>query len=192
MTALGAQPPVTVCLFVQRCSATRLGATLARRLAVWKLDVWGIPYGTPPSDTVALIVAELAANAVLHGRVPGRDFELRLSYAYETGVVRVEISDTHEARPAPAPVSEPGPEADGGRGLFIVEAVACRWGVSDRVGPGKTVWAETDRLPGEEPSADARLKRTCVPERVRAGLRQESGSWLAQATCSPVADKEQS
>ncbi|TXS37677.1 ATP-binding protein [Streptomyces sp. or43] len=129
-------------MFVQRCSATRLGATLARRLAVWKLDVWGIPYGTQLSDTVALLVAELAANSVLHGRVPGRDFELRLAYAHGTGVVRVEISDTHEARPDPAAVPTADPEADGGRGLLIVEALAARWGVSDRLGPGKTVWAE--------------------------------------------------
>ncbi|MEE4490781.1 ATP-binding protein [Streptomyces sp. BE230] len=143
MTALQAQQSVTERVFVQRCSATRLGATLARRLAVWKLDVWGIPYGTPLSDDVALLVAELAANSVLHGRVPGRDFELRLAYAYEAGVVRVEISDTHEIRPDPLSVRPPDTEADGGRGLLIVEAVACRWGVSDRVGPGKTVWAET-------------------------------------------------
>lgn len=143
MTALQAQPPVTVSVFVQRCSATRRGATLARRLAVWKLDVWGVPYGTQLSDTVALLVAELAANAVLHGRVPGRDFELRPVYAYGTGVVRVEISDTHEARPAPDAAPRPDPEADGGRGLLIVEALAARWGVSDRLGPGKTVWAET-------------------------------------------------
>lgn len=143
MTALRAQPSVTVSVFVQRCSATRLGATLARRLAVWKLDVWGVPYGTQLSDTVALLVAELAANSVLHGRVPGRDFELRLSYAYGTGVVRIEISDTHEARPVPAAATPPDPEADGGRGLLIVEEIAARWGVSDRLGPGKTVWAET-------------------------------------------------
>lgn len=143
MTALQAQPPVTVSVFVQRCSATRLGATLARRLAVWKLDVWGVPYGTQLSDTVALLVAELAANAVLHGRVPGRDFELRLVYAYGTGVVRVEISDTHEDRPDTDAAPRPDLEADGGRGLLIVEALAARWGVSDRLGPGKTVWAET-------------------------------------------------
>ncbi|THA75033.1 ATP-binding protein [Streptomyces sp. A0642] len=134
-------------MFVQRCSATRLGATLARRLAVWKLDTWGVPYDTQLSDTVALLVAELAANAVLHGRVSGRDFELRLSYAYGTGVVRVEISDTHEARPDPASVSQPDAEADGGRGLVIVEALAARWGVSDRLGPGKTVWAEAEIPP---------------------------------------------
>ncbi|MFD0026033.1 ATP-binding protein [Streptomyces sp. NPDC058382] len=144
MTAMQAQPPVTARVFVQRCSATRLGATLARRLAVWKLDTWGIPYGTPLSDDVAVLVAELAANAVLHGRVPGRDFELRLGYAYGTGVVRIEVSDTHEHRPEPAVVERPDADADGGRGLLIVEAVAARWGVSDRVGPGKTVWAEAE------------------------------------------------
>ncbi|HEY9329486.1 MAG TPA: ATP-binding protein [Streptomyces sp.] len=142
MTALQAQPPVTVSVFVQRCSATRLGATLARRLTVWKLDVWEVPYGSQLSDTVALLVAELAANSVLHGRVPGRDFELRLTYAHETGVVRVEISDTHEARPDHAAAPPADPEADGGRGLLVVEALAARWGVSDRLGPGKTVWAE--------------------------------------------------
>nr|WSW67193.1 ATP-binding protein [Streptomyces sp. NBC_00995] len=142
MTALQAQPPVTVRVFAQRCSATRLGATLARRLAVWKLDVWGIPYGSQLSDTVALLVAELAANAVLHGRVPGRDFELRLVHTYGTGVVRVEISDTHEARPDPAAASRPDPEAEGGRGLLVVREIAARWGVRDRLGPGKTVWAE--------------------------------------------------
>ncbi|MEU8503385.1 ATP-binding protein [Streptomyces brevispora] len=143
MTALQAQPPVTVRVFAQRFSATRRGATLARRLAVWKLDTWGIPYGTRLSDTVALLVAELTANAVLHGRVPGRDFELRLSYADESGVVRVEVSDTHETRPDPSAVSSSDADADGGRGLLIVESIAARWGVSDRVGPGKTVWAET-------------------------------------------------
>lgn len=145
MTALQAQPPVTVRVFAQKCSATRRSATLARRLAVWKLDTWGIPYGTRLSDTVALLVAELAANAVLHGRVAGRDFELRLMYPYEeAGVVRIEVSDTHESRPNPSASRQPDPDADGGRGLLIVEAVAARWGVSDRVGPGKTVWAEAD------------------------------------------------
>ncbi|WP_406454012.1 ATP-binding protein [Streptomyces sp. NBC_00876] len=131
-------------MFAQRFSATRRGATLARRLAVWKLDTWGIPYGTPLSDTVALLVAELAANSVLHGRVPGRDFELRLIFPYEGAVVRVEVSDTHQARPAPSVVMQPDTDADGGRGLLIVETIAARWGVIDRVGPGKTVWAEAE------------------------------------------------
>ncbi|MEU2226535.1 ATP-binding protein [Streptomyces sp. NPDC018347] len=137
-----AQEAVTVSVFVQRFSATRRGARLARRMATFRLDLWGVPYGSPASDAVALVVAEFAANAVLHALVPGRDFELRLCCDRASGVVRVEVSDTHPARsepprPAPAPA-----EAEGGRGLLLVEAVAARWGVDEREGPGKTVWAE--------------------------------------------------
>ncbi|WSZ00281.1 ATP-binding protein [Streptomyces sp. NBC_00872] len=91
-----------------------------------------------------MIVAELAANAARHGRVPGRNFELRLLYEHETAVVRVGVSDTHPRRPDPSSVGMADPEADGGRGLALVEAVAYRWGVDDRTGPGKTVWAQTE------------------------------------------------
>ncbi|MFF4565725.1 ATP-binding protein [Streptomyces sp. NPDC001435] len=132
-------------MFVQRFSATRRGARLARRLATHRLDDWGVPYGSPAADTVALVVAELAANAVLHGRVPGRDFELRLRCDRTAGVVRVEVADTHPGRPECPEPRRPGADpadADGGRGLLLVAAVATRWGVDDRSGPGKTVWAE--------------------------------------------------
>ncbi|MBB4791023.1 ATP-binding protein [Streptomyces nodosus] len=142
MPAPHAQEAVTVSVFVQRLSATRLGARLARRLAVHQLDLWGVPYGSPVSDTVALVVAELSANAVLHGRVPGRDFALRLRCDRAAGVVRVEVSDTHPSHPEPpAPAADPA-DPDGGRGLLLVSALAERWGITDRTGPGKTVWAE--------------------------------------------------
>jgi hypothetical protein len=36
------------------------------------------PPGSDASDAVAVIVTERAVNAVTHGRVPGRDVELRL------------------------------------------------------------------------------------------------------------------
>ncbi|MFD6416095.1 ATP-binding protein [Streptomyces sp. NPDC060194] len=141
MTAQRLQPPATSHVFVQRFSATRRGAALARRLAVWQLDSWGVPYGTPLSDTAAHLVAELAANAVLHGRVLGRDFELRVVYDTDAATVRVEVSDTHPRRPDPAGVVDP--HAEGGRGLALVQALSRAWGVCDRPGPGKTVWAET-------------------------------------------------
>jgi len=129
-------------VFVQRFSATRRGARLARRLAAHQLDLWGMPYDSPASEAVTLVVAELAANAVLHGRVPGRDFELRLHCDRAAGVVRVEVSDTHPDWPKP-PESIPDPaDTDGGRGLLLVAALAARWGVRERTGPGKTVWAE--------------------------------------------------
>ncbi|NUP20350.1 MAG: ATP-binding protein [Streptomyces sp.] len=131
-------------MFAQRFSATRRGARLARRLATHRLDLWGVPYGTPASDTVALVVAELAANAALHGRVPGRDFELRLRYDRAADVVRVEVSDTHPRLPEPTDHAPRTTDAEDGRGLLLVEAVATRWGVTGRTGPGKTVWAECE------------------------------------------------
>ncbi|MFF0163933.1 ATP-binding protein [Streptomyces sp. NPDC005263] len=151
MPAPRAQEAVTVSVFAQRFSATRRGARLARRLATHRLDLWHLPYGSRASDTVTLVVAELAANAVLHGRVPGRDFELRLTYDRPAGLVRVEVSDTHPEHPRlPNSAVQLPADADGGRGLILVAAVADRWGVVGRRGPGKTVWAECAvRVPDE-------------------------------------------
>ena len=59
--------------FAVQLSATRRGARLARLLTERELDDWGVPSGE-----AVQVVAELAANAVLHGRVPGRDFRLAL------------------------------------------------------------------------------------------------------------------
>ncbi|MFI8892434.1 ATP-binding protein [Streptomyces paradoxus] len=139
------QPTVTVRVFAQRLSATPRGARLARHLAVGLLHTWGVPYGTDASDAVALIVAELAANAVTHGRVPGRDFELRLSLT--GGSVRVEVTDTHSG---PWGVARPGCLDEHGRGLVLVAALADRWEVLERkAAPGKTVRAEVGVLPGD-------------------------------------------
>ncbi|MER5357752.1 ATP-binding protein [Streptomyces sp. NPDC002785] len=128
--------------FVQRFSATRRGARLARRLAVYQLDEWGVPYGSELSDNAAVVVAELAANAVLHGNVKGRDFELRLLGLADT--IRIEVSDARGERgPEPQP---PRPDAESGFGLHLVGVVATSWGVKDRL-VGKTVWAELATTP---------------------------------------------
>jgi anti-sigma regulatory factor (Ser/Thr protein kinase) len=137
------QLPVTDRAFTQRFSATPRGARLARLLAVQQLDGWGFPYGTRLSETVAVVVAELAANAATHGRVAGRDFALTLALLGAAQTVRVEVADTRtevwpSATPPPA-----APDAECGRGLLLVDALADRWGVTPRAdGPGKVVWAE--------------------------------------------------
>ncbi|MFH8716368.1 ATP-binding protein [Streptomyces zaomyceticus] len=138
------QAAVTVRVFTQRFSSTPRGARLARRLALHQLDRWGIPYGSEVSDAVGLLVAELAANAVTHGRVPGRDFELALTYT-PGARLRIDVSDTRGER-RPASVAT-GPLDDGGRGLLLVDALASRWSVLDRVPVGKTVRAEIDLGP---------------------------------------------
>ncbi|GAA2293634.1 ATP-binding protein [Streptomyces violaceusniger] len=128
--------------FAQRLSATRRGARLARRLALQQLDAWGIPYGSPASLTVSSVVAELAANAATHGRVPGRDFRLRL--VLHPHAVRIEVTDTRSEKrpPAPGQLTPPPANAETGRGLLLVEALSLAWGVEERP-VGKTVWAES-------------------------------------------------
>jgi anti-sigma regulatory factor (Ser/Thr protein kinase) len=147
------QQPLTVRVFTQRFSATRRGARLARHLALHQLHAWGIPYDSEPSDTAAVLVAELAANAVTHGRVPGRDFELTLTLSPDT--LRIEVSDTRTEQRPPHPGDVPPlpPLAESGRGLVLVEALACRWEVLERGGLGKTVRAELDLRPTRKPVA---------------------------------------
>lgn len=134
--------------FEMRFTSTPRGARLARRLAAVRLDAWGIPYGTDPHDAIVLIVAELTANAVSHGHVPGRDFHLRLHTTPDGRTVRVEVTDTrterHPRRPT-APEQTDGTD-EAGRGLLLVSQLATRWDWHPRPdGPGKTVWAEYEQ-----------------------------------------------
>ncbi|QUI34544.1 ATP-binding protein [Streptomyces alfalfae] len=137
-----AHAPVTVRMFTQCFSSTPRGARLARRLVAHRLDTWGHPYAGEVNETLALITAELAANAARYGRTaPARDFRVHLVEAVD-GTVRVEVTDTRAER-LPVVAGVVDPEAEAGRGLLLVEALACRWGVMPRPdGPGKTVWAE--------------------------------------------------
>ncbi|MFD7629705.1 ATP-binding protein [Streptomyces sp. NPDC059851] len=81
------------------------------------------------------MLAELIANAVTHGRVPGRDFRLGLSVD-GAGTLRIEVTDTRADR-------LPDPQA-GGKGLAVVAELADRWGVELGPAPWKTVWVELD------------------------------------------------
>ncbi|MEU1801168.1 ATP-binding protein [Streptomyces sp. NPDC019937] len=122
-------------------SATRKGARLARLLATERIRSWGMPH-----EKAALIVAELAANAALHGRVQGRNFRLSLNRTSDT--LRIEVKDPRADRlPAVRPKTESGeqPRASG-HGLLLVEELADRWGVQVEL-IGKTVWAELDLRP---------------------------------------------
>ncbi|WP_079071114.1 ATP-binding protein [Streptomyces yokosukanensis] len=129
---------------VQRLSATPRGARLARRLTSHQLASWGYPHDGDPSHTAQLIVAELASNAVTHGRVPGRDFELRLVLLPQKGTLRIEVSDARGDRPLR--FLDGRPEDEGGRGLVVVFVLSARWGVAERA-VGKTVWAEVALSP---------------------------------------------
>ncbi|MDJ1133547.1 ATP-binding protein [Streptomyces iconiensis] len=125
-----------------------------RRRAERVLGDWQI-HEEVASDVVT-VVGELFANAVTHGRVPGREVEVTLRRL--VSVVRVEVRDTDPAQPKlhhPQGLtgSLDGQElSESGRGLAIVNILCTWWGCSAEV-VGKTVWAEVsleavgDRVP---------------------------------------------
>ncbi|WP_405871960.1 ATP-binding protein [Streptomyces sp. NBC_00005] len=119
--------------FTVLLSPTPRGARIAHLLAAEQLRTWEVPL-----EKATQVVAELAANAATHGRVPGRDFRVTLYIVADT--LRIEVSDTRGDRlPRLAPG---GLEAESGRGLVLVDALADRWGVAEGPYPRKTVWAE--------------------------------------------------
>lgn len=104
----------------------------ARRFAVRTLEAWGLP---AVGWSAAVVVTELASNAVLHARTEFDVAVVRLRDA-----VRLEVTD--RARTAPRPRTH-GPDATTGRGLLLVAELARTWGTQPAPdGPGKTVWCE--------------------------------------------------
>ena len=89
---------------------------------------------------VRLLVSELFTNAVKYGsRREGA--RIRLSVAVSDGQARVEIGDSGRGFPVNR-TTMPDVDAESGRGLAFLDALATRWGV---VGNGETcVWFELD------------------------------------------------
>jgi anti-sigma regulatory factor (Ser/Thr protein kinase) len=103
--------------------------------------VTGLLTGVIPEelvDAISIVVSELVTNSVRHsGGQPGDPIMLRLR-AEEEGA-RVEVVD--EGRGFRPYVHRPPTDAESGWGLFLVEQLANRWGISDG---GRVVWAELD------------------------------------------------
>ncbi|MEV0526400.1 ATP-binding protein [Streptomyces sp. NPDC050439] len=112
----------------------RQSVPAARAFARAALTGWGI---RERADDITLCVSELATNALLHGVPPGRGFRLRLHR--DGDVLRVEVHDSGGGWPRPK--SGADDDAESGRGLLLVAALADKWGVMER-DPGKTVWCE--------------------------------------------------
>ncbi|WP_329217775.1 ATP-binding protein [Streptomyces sp. NBC_01485] len=104
------------------------------------LTACGIPDTDDFADELVLVVDELMTNAVTHGRVPGTSGrQVRLTIGRTGDLLRVEVRDTQSDR-MPQLRKADGDE-DNGRGLFLVDALTCTWGVTGEA-VGKTVWAE--------------------------------------------------
>jgi len=97
----------------------------------------------PAITDAALVVSELLANALQHGKpLPGE--AVRTAWDVDGGCLRLSVSDGGgSTRPE---LGEPTPATIGGRGLRIVARLSLRWGtVSDN--KGTTVWAEVQLSP---------------------------------------------
>lgn len=90
----------------------------------------------PASERVALLVSELAANVVLHAQTP-----FSVTTSRDGSVFRVEVHDECPSMPKRYVVKD---GAISGRGMFLVNKMAHRWGVERRAGEGKTVWFEVN------------------------------------------------
>jgi anti-sigma regulatory factor (Ser/Thr protein kinase) len=88
-------------------------------------------------ETAALLVSELATNAVVHAE---SEFAVTVVYPTASGRVRVEVTDRDATQPAPI---RPPPNIPHGRGLLLVASLADEWGVQEaRRRAGKSVWFE--------------------------------------------------
>ncbi|MEU8602879.1 ATP-binding protein [Streptomyces parvulus] len=130
--------------FTQLLSSTPRGARLARLLCVSQLRSWDVPHDL--TERAESVVAELAANAVLHGRLPGRSFRLTLVFDAPAGRLRIDVTDARgdrapQPRPATAVSSDTALHTDG-RGLALVAAIADHWETLPHPPSGKTVRAE--------------------------------------------------
>jgi serine/threonine-protein kinase RsbW len=89
-------------------------------------------------DQVALVVGEMAVNAVLHGRTT---YRIVLSVP-ASGTVRIEAYDANHDAPRQKTSMAADPLTYG-RGLILIEANSDRWGYH-ATPEGKLVWAEVD------------------------------------------------
>ncbi|MFK3730173.1 ATP-binding protein [Streptomyces sp. NPDC088090] len=121
-------------LFLRRRTTPRT----ARDFVAATLTEWG---ETSRLDDMRLCASELVTNAVLHGVPVGRLVLVHVESLDEE--LRIEVHDSGESTPMQR---IPGESAVDGRGLMIVAATADSWGVKERPGPGKCVWAAFNRI----------------------------------------------
>ena len=90
-------------------------------------------------DRAMLVASELVTNAVLHTKGPLR---LRLALRGE----RLHLAVADQSRRLLRLAADPGdPDAEGGRGLVVVEQLAVAWGVRHPPEGGKVVWCVLER-----------------------------------------------
>lgn len=151
-----------------------------RRTAVVQLSQWGTPVA---ADEAQLLVTELATNVVKH---VGERASATLVLEWCGERLRIEVHDKSQAMPAPSPQ---GSDAECGRGLQLVAALAVDWGAV-LTAAGKAVWCEIQTGGGR---ACRRIERAAEALERYAGLGSDpSSGWraagLEEAAVELIAD----
>ncbi|MFC6079669.1 ATP-binding protein [Sphaerisporangium aureirubrum] len=106
-----------------------------RRRVRRQLAEWGVP---TCGDVIELLVSEIVTNAMRHA------WGAVITLSMDNGTCRCEVRDTNPAMPA---ICCPHEADEGGRGMYLMEALSDRWG-SYPVPTGKVVWFEVACSPG--------------------------------------------
>ncbi|MDO0933231.1 ATP-binding protein [Streptomyces sp. DG2A-72] len=115
-------------------SGTSAAAASARQRLAGAIRAWGAFLKPELLETAELVAAELITNAVRHAGKGPISAGARLSDAR----LLIEVTDTSPDVPQ---VGLPSADEEGGRGLFLVAALADRHGF-DPMPTGKRCWAE--------------------------------------------------
>lgn len=106
---------------------------VAAQLEHWELH--------DPDGSIVLLASELVTNAVRHAGTP-----VEVTMAVADGTVEIGVADSDprvvpELRPGelPEPTGLSSWQAESGRGLFLVNAIADEWG-TEHLARGKQVW----------------------------------------------------
>jgi anti-sigma regulatory factor (Ser/Thr protein kinase) len=126
---------------VAEFAAERASPGHARRLVLGALAEWGCGPGL--LQDAAVVVSELATNAVLHAAS-----SFSLSATLEDSLLRIAV---HDSRPLSVTARDGGLSPEPTHGLGLVEALSLRWGAEDAA-QGKAVWAELRA--SDEPAFD--------------------------------------
>ncbi|MFC7386329.1 ATP-binding protein [Sphaerisporangium rhizosphaerae] len=111
--------------------------TSVRRARQFTQDLLGEDH--PAVDDAVLAVSELVTNSLRHSRSGEVGGTVTLTIRWSDTAIRIEVTDEGSSTNAPRVRDEP--EAEGGRGLQIISALAKEWGTSHH-GPNVTLWCD--------------------------------------------------
>jgi anti-sigma regulatory factor (Ser/Thr protein kinase) len=130
-----------------RIGCSTEGFALARAFTRDTLRRWSLDHR---SDDAALVVTELAANAVAHAvpraRAAAGEEAVWLGILLDPAHLLLTVSDPGDTPPRVTAADDSALQ-EHGRGLCIVDALAEEWGWTPNPPIGKTVWARLSTCP---------------------------------------------